>query len=239
MGGIFHRAEFRLQVITPLFMYGVGDEAELRTQSFKGMMRWWWRAVRAEEDTERLFEEEGDIFGYADRGASKVWLEVFPPRNYRRSMEVSVEVESTENEKKSKIYKYSVNIGEIGGEVGLTWESEKKRLRGEHYGIAYLLYSILMLSGGRVSYVPPGTEFKLVLKSMDGDALKIAVASLWCASILLQPISLQNGNKPGNFCHLVRRPQRRREEVLRLQDQKEPSVKLRFRIAPQVPSPLS
>ena len=54
---------------------------ELRPPAFKGMMRFWWRAVRAEADIKKLWEEEARIFGAADekfgRSRVKIHLQLF------------------------------------------------------------------------------------------------------------------------------------------------------------------
>ncbi len=73
------------RVTTPLFCGGadpkaVGAKAELRPASFKGMLRWWWRALRWEPGltVEQLWQEEAALFGSSDRefGQSKVLLRV-------------------------------------------------------------------------------------------------------------------------------------------------------------------
>jgi len=49
------------RVITPLFMGGADQQAELRTQSINGMLRWWFRvAGGSEKDEKRLFGWGGD-----------------------------------------------------------------------------------------------------------------------------------------------------------------------------------
>jgi CRISPR-associated protein Cmr1 len=49
------------KVITPLFMGGANQQAELRTQSINGMLRWWFRiAGGSKKDEERLFGWAGD-----------------------------------------------------------------------------------------------------------------------------------------------------------------------------------
>lgn len=59
-----YSVSFDLEIITPLFMAGAdGRTPELRPPSFKGMMRFWWRAMKAEKDNETLAEEEASIFG--------------------------------------------------------------------------------------------------------------------------------------------------------------------------------
>ncbi len=52
---------FTCKVITPLFMGGADQQAELRTQSFKGLIRFWWRALGgSREDERKIFGWGGD-----------------------------------------------------------------------------------------------------------------------------------------------------------------------------------
>lgn len=59
-----YQVTFNLETITPLFMAGAdGDTPELRPSSFKGMMRFWWRAMQTEDNIEVLAASEARIFG--------------------------------------------------------------------------------------------------------------------------------------------------------------------------------
>lgn len=66
------------RIVTPMFLGGAnpGEEAELRLSSFKGALRFWWRALRwGEVDAvEQLREEEAKLFGSTLTGQSKVRL---------------------------------------------------------------------------------------------------------------------------------------------------------------------
>ncbi|MGC8872690.1 MAG: type III-B CRISPR module RAMP protein Cmr1, partial [Caldimicrobium sp.] len=65
----------KCKIITPMFMAGADrSNPELRPSEFKGMMRFWWRAIRAESDIEKLKKEEAEIFGGTGEkeGKSKV-----------------------------------------------------------------------------------------------------------------------------------------------------------------------
>lgn len=62
------QSHFQLQTTTPLLMHGWKDDkgcqkAELRATSFKGMMRYWWRALQYEQPSQKLFECETSLFG--------------------------------------------------------------------------------------------------------------------------------------------------------------------------------
>lgn len=67
-----YSVSFDLETITPLFMAGAdGKTPELRPSSFKGMMRFWWRAMRAENDIGKLAKDEAKIFGGTGEGKGK------------------------------------------------------------------------------------------------------------------------------------------------------------------------
>lgn len=71
--------KFKCQIITPMFMAGADRRTpELRPSEFKGMMRWWWRAIKAEDNIDRLKKEEADIFGGTGKveGRSKVKIKM-------------------------------------------------------------------------------------------------------------------------------------------------------------------
>ncbi|MEP9412072.1 MAG: type III-B CRISPR module RAMP protein Cmr1 [Candidatus Brocadia sp.] len=63
---------FECEIITPMFLAGVDGKApELRPPSIKGMMRFWWRAIKAENNIEKLGKEEGKLFGSSDEKIGK------------------------------------------------------------------------------------------------------------------------------------------------------------------------
>jgi len=77
----YKKITFNCEVITPMFMYGADRQTpELRPSEFKGIMRFWWRAIKAEDDIKKLWEEEAKIFGAADEkiGKSKVKVVIYP-----------------------------------------------------------------------------------------------------------------------------------------------------------------
>jgi len=64
------------RVITPMFLGGAEPtaEAELRLPSFKGALRFWWRALMwgKVQDVEELRRQEAELFGSSETGQSKV-----------------------------------------------------------------------------------------------------------------------------------------------------------------------
>jgi len=70
-----YTTKFKCSVVTPMFMSGADKSTpELRPSEFKGMMRFWWRAAKAENNITKLREEEAEIFGGTgeSEGRSKV-----------------------------------------------------------------------------------------------------------------------------------------------------------------------
>ena len=64
--------KLKCKTITPMFMAGAdGKTPELRSSEFKGMMRWWWRAIKADDDIGKLRKEEAEIFGGTGEGEGK------------------------------------------------------------------------------------------------------------------------------------------------------------------------
>ncbi|MEA3240157.1 MAG: type III-B CRISPR module RAMP protein Cmr1 [Pseudomonadota bacterium] len=79
------RIELDCEILTPMFLGGADQNAELRAASFKGLLRYWWRIAcgyRFHSATE-LYSEEAKLFGSPDddSGKSKVMVEVLPGDN--------------------------------------------------------------------------------------------------------------------------------------------------------------
>jgi len=81
-----HSAEFKLKIITPMFMAGEdGRTSELRPSEFKGMMRFWWRAIRADNNIDNLRKNEAEIFGGSGEGEgkSKIKIKIIPKNIFK------------------------------------------------------------------------------------------------------------------------------------------------------------
>ena len=75
--------EATYRVVTPMFCGGADPEqrAELRLASFKGVLRFWWRALawsRCAGDLRRIREQEDGLFGSAGAGQSRVSMRLSP-----------------------------------------------------------------------------------------------------------------------------------------------------------------
>ncbi|MEO0296961.1 MAG: type III-B CRISPR module RAMP protein Cmr1 [candidate division WOR-3 bacterium] len=155
--------KLKCKLITPMFMAGAdGKTPELRPSEFKGMMRWWWRAVKAEDNIEKLKREEAEIFGGTGEGEGK--------------SKVQLKIKGIS----------SLNIGNnLKVDYNLHWcfDRNTNSLAGENAGIGYLLYSTVLPNRER-SYIKDGYEFELTLTFMNEEAFKKACASLWLAIYL-------------------------------------------------------
>lgn len=70
--------EFEVEVVTPMFLGGADvDGAELRTPSFKGMLRFWWRAACGDISHDEMINKEAEIFG-STASKSSVSINILP-----------------------------------------------------------------------------------------------------------------------------------------------------------------
>jgi len=158
------RIKLKCKTITPMFMAGAdGKTPELRPSEFKGMMRFWWRAIKAEDNIEKLREEEAEIFGGTGEkeGKSKIILKVYSqPSN-----------------------QFLGDNLEKNYNLDLQFDRKANCLIGKHSGIGYLLYSTVLHNQER-RYIKPDFSFNIELSSYDEKCFKNALASLWAAIYL-------------------------------------------------------
>lgn len=73
---------FDCTTITPMFLAGAdGRTPELRAPTIKGMMRFWWRAMAANDNKEVMLAKEANIWGSCkeNNGRSKVIVSIIDP----------------------------------------------------------------------------------------------------------------------------------------------------------------
>ena len=74
--------EVKYQVTTPLFCEGVrGSAPQVRLSSFKGVLRFWWRALawsRYRRDLKTISDLEGAVFGSSTGGQSRLLMTMDP-----------------------------------------------------------------------------------------------------------------------------------------------------------------
>ncbi|MDR3177894.1 MAG: type III-B CRISPR module RAMP protein Cmr1, partial [Campylobacteraceae bacterium] len=63
------------EFVTPSFLGGAEQNAQLRTPPFKAALRWWWRVLFGWQYGSEIYEAESKLFGSTD-SASKVRIEV-------------------------------------------------------------------------------------------------------------------------------------------------------------------
>lgn len=69
------KTKYECNIITPLFMGSANpQQAELRTPSFKGGLRFWWRAINGNLSSEKMREKEAELFGSSDENIGKSHL---------------------------------------------------------------------------------------------------------------------------------------------------------------------
>jgi CRISPR-associated protein Cmr1 len=165
------RLTFDLEFITPAFIGGAYQQAELRPASFVGLLRWWWRALKGECNIEKLKEEEIKIFGGDGKMASPVYLRV----------------------------EGDVSKGnDLINEYKLSWNFDRNRraLIGPHAGVGYLYYSMVALNKKR-EFIKAGSRLRLTLIGKD-EFLKHYIASLW-ALVFLGGVGARGRRGGGNL----------------------------------------
>lgn len=152
--------KLKCRLITPMFMAGAdGRTPELRPSEFKGMIRWWWRAIKAEDDIEKLKTEEAKIFGGTGKGEGKSKVKIRILYNIAHD-KVGRNLKDEYRLKRS-------------------FDQKIKTLDGKDAGIGYLLYSTIFRD-----FLKDGFGFEILLESFDEFAFNNTVASLWAAIYL-------------------------------------------------------
>jgi CRISPR-associated protein Cmr1 len=161
---------FELEFITPTFIGGADQQAELRSASFVGLLRWWWRALKGECDIEKLKKEEIEIFGGDGRKTSPVYLRV----------------EGDVSKGRDLVAEYRLN-----------WRFDRNRraLTGPHAGVGYLYYSMTALN--KREFIKAGSRLRLTLIGED-ESLKHYTASLW-ALVFLGGVGSRSRRGGGNL----------------------------------------
>lgn len=162
-----------LKVITPLFMGGANMEPEIRSQSIKGVLRWWWRALKAQNDLKKLKVEEASIFGGSFNDEARC-----------SSFRLAV-IDKKENKGK-----------DLRKDYNLSWNFDRNNrcLSGKDRGIGYVFYSVL-----NKSYIKPESTFRIKIQAKDEYTLKNVLASLWCA-VWLGGVGARARRGAGNLC---------------------------------------
>lgn len=127
--------EATYQLSTPLFCGGADPDkkpAELRLPSFKGVLRYWWRALawsRYGQDLQAIQEEEDALFGAAAVGQSRVSMRLLPQNSIEQQRLSKDEVLTIRHNRISK----GVVVGEgaryLGYGVMEAFKSDKRQTK--------------------------------------------------------------------------------------------------------------
>jgi CRISPR-associated protein Cmr1 len=180
------RLTFDLKFITPAFIGGAYQQAELRPASFVGLLRWWWRALKGECNIKRLREEEVKIFGGIAKNLRKEEINMASP--------VYLRVEGDVRKGKDLIEKYGLD---------LIFDEKKHAFVGSHIGVGYLYYFMLpkkkrngQEEKGR-EFIEVGSSLRLTLIGKD-EVLNHYIASLW-ALVFLGGVGSRSRRGGGNL----------------------------------------
>ena len=103
--------EYKFEIVTPLIMSGADrNNLELRTQSIKGILRWWYRFINGGiKGLNQLKIDEADIFGSQDK-ASKIKLKINDiPKQTTQAYLCMNDNRNTQNKQYDKIFRKSYN----------------------------------------------------------------------------------------------------------------------------------
>ncbi|KAB2835996.1 MAG: type III-B CRISPR module RAMP protein Cmr1 [Candidatus Brocadia sp.] len=155
-----------LKTVTPLFPGGAepNERAELRAPSIKGTMRFWYRAMNGEASIEKLYKKEAALFGGSGdgEGRSRIIIRMPSPLN--------------KDDVKNSLWDEIPHKNEVSKKgVSYLVPTDKSA------GIFYLLYSMLLPNRERPFIKADSSEFRIILQSLDTNALRQSLASLWCA----------------------------------------------------------
>ncbi len=169
---------FEIETVTPMFLSGADqNRAELRAASIKGLLRYWWRALQAESDLDKLRDRESRIFGSADErkgGASSFSIRITRSADIRTAR--------TDEFLQRPHYKIPV---------------EGKPFKMNILGyLAYGLYDIK--KGFLRDYILPGEKFSIVITLLRRNCFDDVIAAMLAFS-LFGGIGSRTRNGLGSF----------------------------------------
>lgn len=171
---------FELETITPMFISGANQsKAELRASSIKGLLRFWWRALHAEPDVDKLREKESKIFGSSDEGKGG--------SSFALRITYSGELRPTKDRFPSK-QQYLVPV-----------EGRNFNINILEY-LAYGTYEYVRRQGNIFTreYYPPGTRFNVIVSFFDEQQKNKVMGAFYVWS-LFGGIGSRSRNGYGSF----------------------------------------
>lgn len=150
------KKEYEIKVVTPLFLGGADPKkAEIRAPSFKGMLRFWWRALNpqlAVKGFKDLYMEESDIFG-----------------NTEKKSKISLKIETSDI------------VTKLDPLKGKKFEVESKGKNFELDILHYLAYGTMEYQKGKGNvlikeYITPKSRFKISIQGPKSHIVKVELA---------------------------------------------------------------
>jgi len=162
------KVEFECEVITPMFLGGAdGNEAELRASSIRGALRFWFRAMQTDIQSENeLYDRESIIFGTSDETVQKR-LKIIDKLN---------------------IQLLQIDGLNLSNEFWLDnalktprFNKDDKRLIGDNMGLNFLYYSTIT---SKKFFIKTGNRFEVIFTSLNDDIVFEASKSFLVLSLL-------------------------------------------------------
>lgn len=164
---MINKVSVEIETITPMFLAGADQsKAELRAASIKGVLRFWWRALQAEPNLDRLREKESKIFGSSDEktgGGSSFAIRLF----YDNETLKPTKTKFLSNQQ------YQVPV-----------EGKTFKINILEY-LAYGTYEYVPREGNVFTreYYPARTRFNIILSFMDEECRNDVLSALYVWSI--------------------------------------------------------
>lgn len=140
-----YRVKINCEVLTPLFNYSINNKLELRAESIKGLLRFWWRAKEAYKysDCISLRNAENKKFGgLIEKEGEKVYIK--SPFNILIKNNLRSETKKFDKSGLSYLYFFLDKYYKPGGEFSIIMISKKKKVLKE---IIELLEIMSVLGG--------------------------------------------------------------------------------------------
>lgn len=172
---------FEIETITPMFIAGADQQkAELRAASIKGLLRFWWRALQAEPDLERLRKKEAKIFGSSEEGVGSSF---------------GIRLSNTEN-----IQPINTRLPNNNQIHTVTFRSQRQNRQITINILEYLAYGPYNPQGRQLRpYIPVNKKFNLVFSFNNDKYLSEVLRAMYVFS-LFGGLGSRSRNGFGSFC---------------------------------------
>ena len=173
---------FEIETITPMFLAGANQsKAELRAASIKGLLRFWWRALQAEADLDKLRKKEARIFGSSDEGVG--------------GSTFGIRLSNTEN-----VQPVTTRLPNNNQIHTVTFRSQRQNRQIIINILEYLAYGPYNPQRKKLRpYIPENRKFNLIL-SFNKEQYLPEVLKAMCVFSLFGGLGSRSRNGFGSFC---------------------------------------